>query len=210
MAGNDQLTALDAAFLELEEADDGALMHIGAALVFDPLPGGGRRRSGRCASTSSSAWTCCLATGRSSARPAPAGSPGRRGSAISVLRSRGTFAMRRSRRRGKSPSSWTGSRTSTRIAWIAAVRCGRLCCSTVWRAGVGRWCRRPTIAWSTESARSTLSTCCSARSPRRASPQRPTSRCRTGMVDAWLPHPPEPIGQAAGAASRPLAQGCMR
>ena len=41
MSGNDQLTALDAAFLELEQADDGALMHIGAALVFDPLPGGG-------------------------------------------------------------------------------------------------------------------------------------------------------------------------
>ena len=38
---NDQLTALDAAFLELEQADDGALMHIGGALVFDPLPGGG-------------------------------------------------------------------------------------------------------------------------------------------------------------------------
>ena len=41
MPVNDQLTALDASFLELEEADDGALMHIGAALVFDPLPGGG-------------------------------------------------------------------------------------------------------------------------------------------------------------------------
>ena len=41
MPGNDQLTALDAAFLELEQADDGALMHIGAALVFDALPGGG-------------------------------------------------------------------------------------------------------------------------------------------------------------------------
>jgi WS/DGAT/MGAT family acyltransferase len=37
----DQLTALDATFLELEQDDDGALMHIGAALVFDPLPGGG-------------------------------------------------------------------------------------------------------------------------------------------------------------------------
>jgi WS/DGAT/MGAT family acyltransferase len=36
-----QLTALDATFLELEEDDQGALMHIGAALVFDPLPGGG-------------------------------------------------------------------------------------------------------------------------------------------------------------------------
>jgi WS/DGAT/MGAT family acyltransferase len=41
MPANDQLTALDASFLELEQADDGALMHIGAALVFDPLPGGG-------------------------------------------------------------------------------------------------------------------------------------------------------------------------
>src|SRR5450755_3463632 len=41
MPANDQLTALDASFLELEQADDGALMHIGAVLVFDPLPGGG-------------------------------------------------------------------------------------------------------------------------------------------------------------------------
>jgi hypothetical protein len=37
----DQLTALDATFLELEEGDEGALMHIGAAPLFDPLPGGG-------------------------------------------------------------------------------------------------------------------------------------------------------------------------
>ena len=37
----DPLTALDATFLELEEDDEGALMHIGGALVFDPLPGGG-------------------------------------------------------------------------------------------------------------------------------------------------------------------------
>ena len=37
----DQLTALDATFLELEQADDSALMHIGGALVFDRLPGGG-------------------------------------------------------------------------------------------------------------------------------------------------------------------------
>lgn len=37
----DRLTALDATFLELEEADEAAHMHIGAVLVFDPLPGGG-------------------------------------------------------------------------------------------------------------------------------------------------------------------------
>ncbi len=41
MSGHDQLTALDATFLELEQSDDSALMHIGGALVFDPLPGGG-------------------------------------------------------------------------------------------------------------------------------------------------------------------------
>jgi len=40
MAAHDQLTALDATFLELEQADDSALMHIGGALVFEPLPGG--------------------------------------------------------------------------------------------------------------------------------------------------------------------------
>jgi hypothetical protein len=35
----DQLAALDATFLELEEDVEGALMHIGAALLLDPLPG---------------------------------------------------------------------------------------------------------------------------------------------------------------------------
>jgi WS/DGAT/MGAT family acyltransferase len=37
----DHLTALDATFLELEQADDSAHMHIGGILVFDPIPGGG-------------------------------------------------------------------------------------------------------------------------------------------------------------------------
>ena len=35
------LTALDATFLELEQADDSAHMHIGAIMVFEPTPGGG-------------------------------------------------------------------------------------------------------------------------------------------------------------------------
>jgi WS/DGAT/MGAT family acyltransferase len=35
-----QLTPLDAAFLELEQADESAHMHIGWAMVFDPLPDG--------------------------------------------------------------------------------------------------------------------------------------------------------------------------
>ena len=36
----DRLTALDATFLELEQMDEGATMHIGGVLVFDPLPDG--------------------------------------------------------------------------------------------------------------------------------------------------------------------------
>jgi hypothetical protein len=48
MPANDQLTALDATFLELEQAYDSALMHIGGA----PVAGGGsatsRRRGGGC------------------------------------------------------------------------------------------------------------------------------------------------------------------
>lgn len=36
-----QLSPLDAAFLELEEADESAHMHIGWTMVFDPLPEGG-------------------------------------------------------------------------------------------------------------------------------------------------------------------------
>jgi WS/DGAT/MGAT family acyltransferase len=37
-----QLSPLDAAFLELEEGDSSAHMHIGSALIFDPLPNGAR------------------------------------------------------------------------------------------------------------------------------------------------------------------------
>jgi len=34
----EQLSMLDTMFLELEQVDESAHMHIGAALVFDPLP----------------------------------------------------------------------------------------------------------------------------------------------------------------------------
>jgi diacylglycerol O-acyltransferase len=37
----EQLTPLDAAFLELEQADECSHMHIGWAMIFDPLSGGG-------------------------------------------------------------------------------------------------------------------------------------------------------------------------
>jgi WS/DGAT/MGAT family acyltransferase len=38
---SEHLTPLDATFLELEQADESAHMHIGGIMVFDPLPGGG-------------------------------------------------------------------------------------------------------------------------------------------------------------------------
>jgi len=38
---SEHLTPLDATFLELEQADESAHMHIGGVLVFDPLPNGG-------------------------------------------------------------------------------------------------------------------------------------------------------------------------
>src|SRR4051812_21065858 len=37
----EQLSMLDTMFLELEQVDDAAHMHIGAALIFEALPGGG-------------------------------------------------------------------------------------------------------------------------------------------------------------------------
>ena len=40
-AMREHLTPLDATFLELEQADDSAHMHIGAIMVFDPIPGQG-------------------------------------------------------------------------------------------------------------------------------------------------------------------------
>ncbi len=40
-AMTEHLTALDATFLELEEVDESAHMHIGGIMVFDPIPGQG-------------------------------------------------------------------------------------------------------------------------------------------------------------------------
>ena len=37
----EQLSALDATFLELEEADQSAHMHIGGVILLEPQPGGG-------------------------------------------------------------------------------------------------------------------------------------------------------------------------
>jgi WS/DGAT/MGAT family acyltransferase len=46
---SEQLSALDATFLELEEADEAAHMHIGAILVFEPGPEGAPSTAALCA-----------------------------------------------------------------------------------------------------------------------------------------------------------------
>ena len=66
-------------FLDLEQADDGATMHFGAVMVFDPLPG--RRHAGHrppARASRPSASTCCRATACSSPTRARAGCRGRR------------------------------------------------------------------------------------------------------------------------------------
>ena len=63
-----QLSALDAAFLELEEADESAHMHIGWAMVFEPPPGGGAPRCRSCASAPASGWRRCRASAAASPR----------------------------------------------------------------------------------------------------------------------------------------------
>ena len=40
-ATEERLSSLDSTFLELEQADEGAMMHIGGALVFDHRDDGG-------------------------------------------------------------------------------------------------------------------------------------------------------------------------
>ena len=64
----EQLSMLDTMFLELEQSDESAHMHIGAALVFDPLPG--RRDAGH---RPTSATTCARAS--ASCRASPSSSP---------------------------------------------------------------------------------------------------------------------------------------
>jgi hypothetical protein len=159
MAASDRLTALDATFLELEQSDDSALMHIGAALVFDALAGGAMPAIGLSAPrTGGLAWPCWEQDRRfeigAHVRHATLPSPGDEREFLDWISDFYSHRLDRSR------------------------PCGRSCCWTVSRAAVGRWCGRPITVWSTASVRSASSTCCSTQNPYRASPQRPTPRQR--------------------------------
>ncbi|MGN6587421.1 MAG: wax ester/triacylglycerol synthase domain-containing protein [Solirubrobacterales bacterium] len=63
-----QLSPLDAAFLELEEADQSAHMHIGWALIFDPPPKAERPSLERLREQVRGAWTLCPASAAASPR----------------------------------------------------------------------------------------------------------------------------------------------
>ncbi len=87
---SDTLTALDATFLELEEADESAHMHIGAIMVFDcedetAAPPSPRSSARTCQSASSR----CRGTGNACRRSAPAACPGPNGSGTPTSTSRG-------------------------------------------------------------------------------------------------------------------------
>ena len=97
------MTALDATFLELEEVDDSAHMHIGGVLVFDPRPGApGARRSRSSARASPRGSATCPASATGSPSRRPAACTGRTGSPTSSSTSSATSGRRAARpgRRG--------------------------------------------------------------------------------------------------------------
>jgi len=65
---SEHLTPLDATFLELEQADESAHMHIGGIMVFDPLPGGGAPSRGQLCEQYPARSRRCTPSGRGCAR----------------------------------------------------------------------------------------------------------------------------------------------
>src|ERR1035437_6257498 len=71
-----RLTALDATFLELEQADESAHMHIGGIMVFDPVPGGGApAREQYCEQLAERLQVLPPCSGARPPRPPPGGAP---------------------------------------------------------------------------------------------------------------------------------------
>jgi hypothetical protein len=175
-------------------------MHIGGALVFDPIAGGGTPAVGEVREHLEQRLQLPRYRQKLSA-PRTGGLPGPTGSAISALRSKRTSVMRRSPRRVTSASSWTGSRTSTRIAWTAAVRCGRWRCSTVWCTGVGGGVEDHHCLVDGVGSVSSVDLLLDVE-PAPCEPSAPHAAPVSDSVEArpgWLPHPLEPVGQVAGA-----------
>ena len=120
MSATEPLSPLDATFLELEEADATAHMHIGGVLVFDPLPGGGTPDARAAAPPPRArASTRCRATASGSRAARPAACTGRRGSPTSASTSPPTSPAPRCPGPAASASCSPGRPTSGRTASTA-------------------------------------------------------------------------------------------
>ena len=147
----DHLTPLDATFLELEQEDESAHMHIGGALVFDPRPDGSvptleelrehlDERLGHLPR-----YRRRLSEPRTGGLTWPAWEDDERFDLDAHVRHAALPAP------GGDTSCATGSATTGRTGSTATGRCGRWCCSTASRAGAGRSSPRPTTRWWTAS-----------------------------------------------------------
>jgi len=142
----EHLSPLDAMFLEFEQADESAHMHIGAVSVFDPVPGGRNPTlADLCERLEERlAWLPRFRQRLSSARTGGISWP--------TWESDPNFDVRDHLRHATLPApggedeliEWIG--TSTPIGLTAAGRCGRRCFSTGSRVGGGLSRRRVTIA----------------------------------------------------------------
>ncbi len=122
---SEHLTALDATFLELEEADESAHMHVGLIMVFDPQPDGGSpSREELCQHLVSRLEQLPRYRQRLS-EPHTGGLSWPEWQDDPSFDMAGMSPARHSPAPG-GPRSWrSGHRASSRSAWIAIGRCGR-------------------------------------------------------------------------------------
>ena len=194
----EDVTALDATFLELEEADESAHMHIGSVALFEPRSGEGLRRVDQLRAELGGA-----ARRHAALSPAALAATHRRPALAAVGRRRGL------RRRQPRPPGWPSgpggraraARVGGRLLLVEArprpAALGDRRHSPRGRAlGDGR--ARPITAWSTASGRSTSARPCSIPSRMRRAPV----VAPTGLDPELVPAPPaanSPLRAIGGA-----------
>ena len=166
----DTLSALDGTFLELEDADDGALMHIGAVIVFAPLPAGPRAPTfdAVCRHLDERLGGLTRFRQRLSDSGPPAG-PGRAGSGSPRAFDVADHVRVALPAPGSEAELMRLTAISSPISWTGPAPCGRWCSSKAWRMDAGRSASRRITAWSTALARSAHAICSSIRAGGRAS-----------------------------------------
>ena len=193
--GRDHLSALDATFLELEQADEGATMHIGGVVVFDPLPGGGTPTLEAIRATIAERlariprYSQRLSSTRTGGLSWPSWTDDKR------------FDVRNHILHAALPSpggeqelcEWAGE--FSRTAWTGRVRCGRWCCWRGSRKGAGRSRRSPPL----DGRRRRIGRGRATAFRRRPGGRRgATARARRAGC-AWDTEPPGESGQLSGA-----------